>query len=76
MAGLHTAIAKRIVGMVNRLGKFEEKIVFCGGVAKNVGVKKALELELNKKLYSPEDPQITDALGAAILAQERFKKAK
>ena len=76
VAGLHTAIAKRIVGMVNRLGKFEEKIVFCGGVAKNVGVKKALELELNKKLYSPEDPQITGALGAAILAQERFKKAK
>jgi predicted CoA-substrate-specific enzyme activase len=76
IAGLHTAIAKRIVGMVNRLGKFEEKIVFCGGVAKNAGVKKALELELNKKLYSPKDPQITGALGAAILAQERFQKSR
>ena len=75
VAGLHTAIAKRIVGMVNRLGKIEEKIVFCGGVAKNAGVKKALELELNKTLYIPEDPQITGALGAAIIAQEHFLKA-
>ncbi|MHA1276718.1 MAG: acyl-CoA dehydratase activase [Candidatus Helarchaeota archaeon] len=76
VAGLHTAIAKRITGMVNRLGKVQEKIVFCGGVAKNDGVKKALEQELRKKLYRPEDPQITGALGAALLAQERYLKQK
>jgi predicted CoA-substrate-specific enzyme activase len=74
IAGLHSAIAKRITGMVNRLGRIQEKIVFCGGVAKNIGVKKALEQELGKILYSPEDPQITGALGAAIIAQERYQK--
>ncbi|MHA1264403.1 MAG: acyl-CoA dehydratase activase [Candidatus Helarchaeota archaeon] len=76
VAGLHTAIAKRITGMVNRLGRVQEKIVFCGGVAKNKGVKKALEQELKKPLYSPEDPQITGALGAALLAKERYLKQK
>ncbi|NVM54342.1 MAG: 2-hydroxyglutaryl-CoA dehydratase [Candidatus Helarchaeota archaeon] len=76
IAGLHTAIAKRITGMVNRLGRFQEKIIFCGGVAKNVGVKKAIEKELGKPLYVPEDPQITGALGAAILAQERYQKKR
>ncbi len=76
VAGLHTAIAKRITGMVNRLGRVQEKIIFCGGVAKNVGVKKALEQELGKPLYTPEDPQITGALGAALLAQERYQKKK
>lgn len=74
VAGLHTAIAKRITGMVNRLGRVQEKIVFCGGVAKNLGVKKALEIELGKTLFTPEDPQITGALGAALLAQERYLK--
>ncbi len=74
VAGLHTAIAKRITGMVNRLGKVEDKVIFCGGVAKNVGVKKAIEQELGRKLYTSEDPQITGALGAAILAQERYLK--
>jgi predicted CoA-substrate-specific enzyme activase len=74
IAGLHTAIAKRITGMVNRLGKVQEKIVFCGGVAKNNGVKKALEQELGKKLYRSDDPQINGALGAAVLAQERYLK--
>lgn len=74
VAGLHAAIAKRITGMVNRLGRVQEKIVFCGGVAKNKGVKKALETELGKALYSPEDPQITGALGAALLARERYQK--
>ncbi|HUX98826.1 MAG TPA: acyl-CoA dehydratase activase [Candidatus Deferrimicrobium sp.] len=76
VAGLHMAIAKRITGMVNRLGKIQEKIIFCGGVAKNIGVKKAIEQELGKPLYIPEDPQITGALGAAIIAQERYLKNK
>ncbi len=76
IAGLHTAIAKRITGMVNRLGRVEEKIVFCGGVAKNIGVKKAIEKELGKTLYRSEDPQITGALGAALLAKARYEKKK
>lgn len=76
IAGLHTAIAKRITGMVNRLGRVQERIVFCGGVAKNVGVKNALEQEIGKSLFTPIDPQITGALGAAILAQERYLKKK
>ena len=74
VAGLHTAIAKRITGMVNRLGRIQEKVIFCGGVAKNIGVKKAIEQELGKPLYRPDDPQITGALGAAILAKERYEK--
>jgi activator of 2-hydroxyglutaryl-CoA dehydratase len=35
-----------------------------------VGVVKAIEEELGKKVITPEEPQITAALGAAILAQE------
>lgn len=72
-AGLHRAIAHRVGNMARRLG-MEKEVVFVGGVAKNVGVRKALEefLELG---FAPigNDPQITGALGAAVLAMEQCK---
>lgn len=72
-AGLHHAIAKRVGNMAKRLG-IEENIVFVGGVAKNVGVRKTLEdfLEVHFTPLS-EDPQIIGALGAALLAKGHFK---
>ncbi|MHA1695092.1 MAG: BadF/BadG/BcrA/BcrD ATPase family protein, partial [Candidatus Helarchaeota archaeon] len=76
IAGIHNSIAKRIGGLVRRLGKIEEDVAFVGGVAKNIGVKKALENELKVKIVSPEGdyPQLTGALGAAIIAYERANK--
>lgn len=69
-AGLHQSIAKRIASMAKRLN-ISKKVVFTGGVAKNIGVKAALEnyLELQfAAIY--QDPQIIGALGAALLAKE------
>jgi len=69
--GMSKSIAKRVIGM--GLGgqiTFEEPIVFSGGVAKNIGVVKAIEEELGKKVITPKEPQITAALGAAIFAKE------
>lgn len=73
-AGLHHAIAKRVGNMAKRLG-IKENIVFVGGVAKNVGVRKTLEdfLEVHFTPLS-EDPQIIGALGAALLAKEQCAK--
>lgn len=73
VAGIHKSIAKRVVGMAKRI-KIQPKLAFCGGVAKNVGVKKALENELGIEITIPEEPQIPGALGAAILAFEEFNK--
>jgi activator of 2-hydroxyglutaryl-CoA dehydratase len=39
-----------------------------GGVAKNLGVVKALEEKLEASINIPEEPQIAGALGAAYLA--------
>jgi activator of 2-hydroxyglutaryl-CoA dehydratase len=49
----------------------EKEIVFTGGVAKNIGMKKALEKEVGFKLLIPEEPQIMGALGAALIAEEQ-----
>ena len=70
--GLHRAIAKRVIGMGTAASiNYKEPIIFSGGVAKNIGVIKAIEGELGKKVTTPKEPQITAALGAAIFAKER-----
>jgi predicted CoA-substrate-specific enzyme activase len=69
--GISRAIAKRVVGMgAGGQISYNEPIVFSGGVARNIGVVKAIEEESGKKVITPEEPQITAALGAAILAKE------
>lgn len=67
--GLVYSISNRITSMVERIG-LEEPVCMTGGVAKNLGVVKALEENLDTKINIPEEPQITGALGAAILAQD------
>jgi predicted CoA-substrate-specific enzyme activase len=72
--GINRAIAKRVIAMgVGGQISFEEPVVFSGGVAKNIGVVKAIEEELGKKVITLKEPQITAALGAAIFAKEHAK---
>ncbi|MGD9160079.1 MAG: acyl-CoA dehydratase activase [Desulfobacteraceae bacterium] len=71
-AGLHQSIAKRVGNMAKRLG-IKENIAFVGGVAKNRGMRNALEDYLGTDFLSlSRDPQITGALGAAIIARDKF----
>ena len=47
------------------------KVAMSGGVAKNIGMVKALEKRVGEKLLIGEEPQIIGALGAALTAAER-----
>ena len=70
VAGIHCSIARRVAKMASSLG-FVDDVVFTGGVAKNVGMRKALSSETGRNIkITPEDPQLNGALGAAIFAQE------
>jgi predicted CoA-substrate-specific enzyme activase len=66
-AGLIESIIQRTTAMVKRLG-IKPEVAFVGGLAKNPGIIKALEKALDIKIKLPEEPQITGALGAALLA--------
>lgn len=68
-AGIHKSIARRVAGMAKRIG-VAPLLVFCGGVAKNIAVKKFLEEELGYEIAIPDHPQLTGAIGAALIAQE------
>ena len=74
-AGIHKSIAKRVAGMAKRIG-VAPLLVFCGGVAKNIGVKKFLEQELGFEIVIPvlngeSSAQLTGAIGAALIAQNQ-----
>ena len=45
-----------------------------GGVAKNIGVVKAMEDALGKNIEVPKLAQLTGALGAALFAFEALNK--
>ena len=69
MAGVLKSIAKRISIMASGIGLVKE-VVFTGGVAKNIGVKRALEEEFGVDILVPREPQIVGALGAALFAYD------
>ena len=69
VAGIHKAVTSRVAAMIKRL-RIQPEVVFTGGVAKNIGVRKALEEELGICITVPGEPQIIGALGAALLAIE------
>ncbi|MCL2647431.1 MAG: acyl-CoA dehydratase activase [Phycisphaerales bacterium] len=66
VAGVQHAIATRVAAMAG--GRLDEPIVFTGGVAMIPGMREALAKALGKTVAMSPQPQITGALGAAILA--------
>lgn len=74
LAGLHDALASRIAALARRLG-IEPDLVLTGGVAKNTGMVRAMKESLGCEILVPEEPLLTGALGAAILAKEIYMKA-
>jgi len=69
VAGIHRAIASRVVTMARRVG-VEPVVVFDGGPARNEGLRAALEAELGTPVFVPSRPQLVVALGAALVAAD------
>ena len=74
VAGVQAAIAARIIGMAGR--NVEQPIIFTGGVAMISGMDAALQSALGQSVQVSPDPQMTGALGAAILASDRLKQSQ
>jgi predicted CoA-substrate-specific enzyme activase len=74
ISGLHYALASRIAALARRLG-IEPDLVLTGGVAKNTGMVRAMKESLGCEILVPQEPLVTGALGAAILAKEIYIKA-
>jgi len=71
LAGIHSAVAARTVALVRRVG-IEEQVTFTGGVAKNIGMIRALEQKLEMKLNVSPESHFVGAIGAALFALDRL----
>ncbi|PXY18414.1 acyl-CoA dehydratase activase [Prauserella flavalba] len=68
-ASVHHAAAARTLGLIGQVGK-ASPVALTGGVARNAAVVHSLSEALGEELLIPENPQITGAYGAALLAAE------
>ena len=74
VAGIHVAIASRLISLLKRVG-IEEDLTVSGGCAKNEGLIKILQDKVGVNIvFLREDPQIVGALGAAVLARQKWEK--
>lgn len=64
---VHNSISRRISSQMSSLA-WETPIVFTGGVAMNKDLARCISRELGFEVLIPPEPEITGALGAAILA--------
>jgi (R)-2-hydroxyacyl-CoA dehydratese activating ATPase len=69
IAGIHDAVASRVAALSKRIGVVEP-VMMTGGVAKNIGVVKAMEAKLGVAIEVMESAQVNGAIGAAIIAAE------
>lgn len=69
VAGICDAV---VINYLNNLAKgkiIEDKVIFQGGVSKNIGVVEAFKRNLNKEIYVDKDSHLMGALGVAILSK-------
>ncbi|HKB80487.1 MAG TPA: acyl-CoA dehydratase activase [Thermoanaerobaculia bacterium] len=74
LGGVHLAIAKRTVSLARRT-EIEPAITVTGGVARNVGMVRALEEVLGASLQVSTDSHFTGAIGAALFALEKLDRS-
>ena len=76
LAGMYGGFARKIITMANPL-RIEREVVLTGGTCKHAALQAALQREIGFELLIPEEPLLTGALGAALLAGKyggRFSK--
>lgn len=78
IAAYCSAMAHRVVGLIERLGPIEPEFCITGGISKNKGVVNRIEAELGIKGLTDKkcDAQLAGAIGAALFAQAMAQKTK
>lgn len=69
ISAVHDMIAAKTAALA-RAARMEPEVVFIGGVARNVGMVNALSEALKTQIHVPENPELVNALGAALEARE------
>lgn len=73
LRGAHNSIAERVIALVRQVGALPE-ITLTGGVTRNQGLVAAIEERLGCRVNVSPDSEYAGALGAAILARQRWQR--
>jgi predicted CoA-substrate-specific enzyme activase len=76
IAGLCEALVRNFLNNLSKGKSLLPPIVFQGGVAANLGIKRAFESMLGHEIIIPEHYGVMGALGAALLAKEEMMAEK
>jgi predicted CoA-substrate-specific enzyme activase len=71
--GIHNSLASRSKGLLSRVG-LDGEVTFVGGVARQSGMVAALKDAIKNPVNVDKDPDMVTALGAALLALQRYHK--
>lgn len=70
------AMAERVTSLLGRIG-VEPEFFITGGISKNVGITRRIEKLIGlTAVQTAYDPQVAGALGAALLAQDLYRKER
>ena len=73
LRGIHDSLADRALSLLKRVG-LDGDVTLIGGVALQAGMVAALRDKLGVTVNVPEEPQLTTALGAAVLGLQRLQR--
>ena len=73
VAGICQSVASRVAALAKRVG-IKERVCMSGGVARNAGVRRALEKELGVSISYDGRAQIMGAIGAALYGYDKKSK--
>ena len=74
--GLCHALARNYLNNICKGKNLEGPILFQGGVASNMGLKKAFEEQVGKEIIVPKHHNIMGAVGAAMIARRNYYELK
>ncbi len=72
LLGVHQSITSRAMGLMRRVG-IEREVTFTGGVARNIGMVKALNDAVGFEVNVSPEAHFMGALGAALFALDRIR---
>ena len=71
LRGIHESLADRAGSLLKRV-EMKSDLTLIGGVAKQAGIRKAIEDRLKVKVHVPSDCDFICALGAGLLGLKRL----
>jgi predicted CoA-substrate-specific enzyme activase len=75
LLGIHRSMVSRSVGLMRRVG-VEREVTFTGGVTKNIGIVRELNLALGFDVNVSDQAHFIGAIGAALFARDRIRDSR